>query len=174
MAEEKLDPGAKVQEQDETLALATFFSQLSYEDLPEGVILHAKASILNALGCALGSANAEPHRKAFAALISSVSPLAGGTTTGTPNAAAILGHSERTDVNTAAFLNGIAITTADYDDTHLRTVIHPSGTALAAILAWAEPHHLSGKEIILAFVTAVEVQCAVGNALSPSHYANGW
>ncbi|KAH8811294.1 mmge/prpd family protein-like protein [Xylogone sp. PMI_703] len=168
MVESTLDSDPQRPDRDETLALATFFSQLSYDDLPEDVISHAKACILNALGCALGSANAEPHRKAFAALISENSTINGA------DGATILGHSQRTDVNTAAFLNGIAITTADYDDTHLQTVIHPSGAALAAILAWAESHHVSGKEVILAFVVAVEIQCAVGNAISPSHYANGW
>ncbi|RFU27219.1 hypothetical protein B7463_g9108, partial [Scytalidium lignicola] len=165
MAESKPAPEGKPQAQDETLALATFFSNLSYNDLPPEVITHAKASILNALGCALGSANADPHRKAFAALVLEEDNNA---------AASILGHSERTDINTAAFLNGIAITTADYDDTHLRTVIHPSGAALAAILSCGESRRVSGQEVILAFVTAVEVQCAVGNTISPSHYTDGW
>lgn len=155
--------------QDETLALATFLSELIYEQLPAEVIEHAKACILNALGCALGSANAEPRRKAIEALIfDKIERL------GVSQGATVIGRGERVDVQTAAFLNGVAITTSDYDDTHLRTVIHPSGTPLAAILPWAEVHHLSGKEVILALVVGIEAQCAVGNAISPSHYADGW
>lgn len=155
---------------DETLALATFLSELTYEQLPTEVVEHAKACILNAVGCALGSANAAPRQKAIAA-------LSFGNQTGQPGSsqlATVIGRAERVNVQTAAFLNGVAVTTADYDDTHLRTVIHPSGTPLAAILPWAEIHHLSGKEVILALVVGIEAQCAVGNAISPSHYADGW
>ena len=155
--------------QDETLRLATFLSQLAYEDLPQEVIEQAKRAILNILGCALGSANASPSRKAAAAL------LHGDLEDkGTSRAATIWGRPVRCDLEDAALLNGIAATTADYDDTHLRTVIHPSCTSIAAILPFAEIHHLSGKEVILAFVAAVEAQCAVGLAVSPSSYEKGW
>lgn len=154
---------------DETLCLATFLSQLAYEDLPQEVVEQAKRSILNILGCALGSANASPRRKAAAGLLPGD---ADGN--GAPGAATIWGRAERGNLEDAALLNGIAATTADYDDTHLPTVIHPSCTSIAAILPFAETHHLSGKEVILAFVAAVEAQCAVGLAVSPSSYEKGW
>ena len=71
-------------------------------------------------------------------------------------------------------MNGIALTNADYDDTHLRTVIHPSGAVLCAILAYGELKRLSGKEILLAFVVGVEAQLRIGNSISPGHYKVGW
>jgi aconitate decarboxylase len=159
---------ASAQAEDETLQLATFLSKLTYEDLPKEVIEHAKRAILNILGCALGSANASPRRKALGALLPSapVERASGAVT--------IWGRPERTNLDDGAILNGIAATTADYDDTHLETVIHVACTAIAAVLPFAEAHHLSGKEVILAFVAAVEAQCAVALAVSPSSYANGW
>ena len=86
----------------------------------------------------------------------------------------MLARPERTDLQTAALLNGIAITTADYDDTHLQTVIHPSGTVLAAILAWGEVNHMSGKEVVLAFAVGIEALLRIGIAISPGHYTIGW
>lgn len=154
---------------DETLRLATFLSQLAYEDLPQEVVEQAKRSILNILGCALGSANASPGRKAVAALLPG--DPAGTSASG---AATIWGRAEHGSLEDAALLNGIAATTADYDDTHLPTVIHPSCTSIAAILPFAETYHMSGKEVILAFVSAVEAQCAVALAVSPSSYEKGW
>jgi 2-methylcitrate dehydratase PrpD len=155
---------------DETHELATFLSQLTYKQLPNEVVDIAKASILNIIGCAIGSSDASPRRKAIAALL----PDKVLENPSAAQAATIWGRPERTDVETATILNGIAATARDYDDTLLRTVIHPSCTAITAVLPWAEVHHLSGKELILGFVAAFETQAAVANAISPSHYDNGW
>ena len=152
---------------DRTRELADFLATLTYERIPQTVISHAKSCILNAIGCALGSSDCKPRAIACDTFLTS-SILHG------PKVAHVLGSAESTDVQTAALLNGIALTAADYDDTHLRTVIHPSATPLAAILAWAEAHHMSGKDVILAFVAGVEAQCAVGNGISPLHYEAGW
>ena len=149
---------------DHTLRLAEFLSKLTYDDLPPQVIVQAKKSVLNALGCGIGYARHAPAEKVFAVIQSGHSC----------EDATILGRHERASVENAILINGIAMTTADYDDTHLRTVNHPSGTSLAALLSWAETNHMSGQDFLLAFVCGVEVQCAVGNAISPAHYRDGW
>ena len=128
------------------------------------ILQHRQASILNALGVALGSSTHPSRVKALSALL----PLSGPPTT------TLLGLPRLTDPQTAALLNGIALTTTDYDDTHLSTVIHPSATPLAALLPLAQSRHSSGKEFILAFIAGVETQLAVGTALGTSHYRDGW
>jgi 2-methylcitrate dehydratase PrpD len=40
----------------------------------------------------------------------------------------------------AAFVNGVSSHIFDYDDTHLKTIIHPAGPVVSAILALAEYH----------------------------------
>jgi aconitate decarboxylase len=151
--------------EDRTANLATFLSELKYEDLPADVVLAAKKSILNALGCGLGYAHHAPAEKVFQYV---------RNTQTASDTATILGRSIRTSAENAALINGIAITTADFDDTHLKTVNHPSGTALAALLALAEQRPMSGKDFLLAFVVGVEAQIAVGIAVSPGHYKSGW
>jgi 2-methylcitrate dehydratase PrpD len=35
-------------------------------------------------------------------------------------------------------------------------------------------HKLSGREVLTAFILGVDVECRIGNAVSPRHYARGW
>lgn len=149
---------------DHTLLLAEFLSKLTYDDLPPDVVLQAKKSILNVIGCGLGYARHGPAEKAFTMIQSRQES----------NEATILGRNERASVENAMLINGIAMTTADFDDTHLRTVNHPSGTSVAALLSWAETETLTGKDFLLAFVCGLEVQCAVANTVVPAHYRDGW
>jgi 2-methylcitrate dehydratase PrpD len=62
----------------------------------------------------------------------------------------------------------------DFDDTHLKTVIHPSGPVASALLALAEYKPMSGADFLHAFILGVEVECRIGNAVYPSHYDIGW
>ena len=83
------------------------------------------------------------------------------------------GH-ERVDILHAALFNGMTSHTFDFDDTHLKTVIHPAGPVASAILALAEYMPVTGAEFLHAFVLGVEVECRIGNAVYPSHYDIGW
>ncbi|MED6290221.1 Cis-aconitate decarboxylase, partial [Characodon lateralis] len=59
----------------------------------------------------------------------------------------------------AAFVNGIAVHSMDFDDTwHPAT--HPSGAVLPALLALVEtlPSRPSGLDLLLAFNVGIEVQ----------------
>lgn len=96
--------------------------------------------------------------------------------------ASILGHKGTllTDPQHAALLNGIASHVHDYDDTHLDTIIHPTGPVASAALAAAEWQSrdnstpVSGKEFLLALIAGIEVECKLGLAVWPQHYDVGW
>ena len=91
-----------------------------------------------------------------------------------PARASVLGRTQRLDMLHAALINGISSHVLDFDDTHLRTVIHPSGPVAPALLALAETRPVPGKDLLLAFVLGVEVECRIGNGVCPSHYDQGW
>ncbi|WP_238279388.1 MmgE/PrpD family protein, partial [Methylobacterium goesingense] len=91
-----------------------------------------------------------------------------------PPQAGLFGRPERFDIMNAAFLNGVASHIFDYDDTHLKTVIHPAGPVASAILAYAEMHPVSGADFLNALVLGVETECRIGNAVYPNHYDVGW
>jgi 2-methylcitrate dehydratase PrpD len=42
------------------------------------------------------------------------------------------------------------------------------------VLALAQARGFSGQAVLTAFILGVEVECRVGNAVSPGHYARGW
>jgi 2-methylcitrate dehydratase PrpD len=88
--------------------------------------------------------------------------------------AAILGRRDRTDILNAALLNGISGHVFDFDDTHLKTIIHPAGPVASALLALAEYRPFSGNEFLHAFILGVEVECRIGMAVYPTHYDVGW
>jgi 2-methylcitrate dehydratase PrpD len=62
----------------------------------------------------------------------------------------------------------------DYDDTHLKTIVHPAGSVASALLALAETRPMSGKDFLTAMIIGIEVECRIANAVYPDHYDRGW
>ncbi|RIX71764.1 MmgE/PrpD family protein, partial [Acidovorax cavernicola] len=88
--------------------------------------------------------------------------------------ALVLGSDIRVDIANAALINGISSHTFDFDDTHLKTIIHPAGPVCSAVLALAEKLGSTGREVIDAIVLGIDVSCRVGNMMYPDHYDRGW
>jgi 2-methylcitrate dehydratase PrpD len=88
--------------------------------------------------------------------------------------ASVAGRRDKVDVASAALLNGISSHTFDFDDTHLKTIIHPAGPVASAVLALAEHLGASGRAMIDALVLGIDVACRLGNVVYPEHYDRGW
>jgi 2-methylcitrate dehydratase PrpD len=147
-----------------TRTLARYVIGSRYADIPQQVKHEAARSFLNWVGCAVGASRHETVENALAAL----APFSG------PAQATVLGRGERLDIMLAALMNGITSHTFDFDDTHLKTVIHPSGPVASAILALAERQPVKGEDFMHAFILGVEVECRIGNSVYPDHYDVGW
>jgi 2-methylcitrate dehydratase PrpD len=147
-----------------TRTLARFIVGHRYGDLPEKVRHEAARSFLNWVGCAVGASRHETVERALAAL----SDFSG------PREATVLGRGDKLDIMLAALMNGTTSHTFDFDDTHLKTVIHPSGPVASAILALAERKPVKGADFLHAFILGVETECRIGKAVYPSHYDIGW
>ena len=147
-----------------TEQLARFLATHRPEDVPERVRHEAKRSLVNFFATALGGCRNEAMEILVAALADCFGP---------PHAT-VIGRSERTDALTATFLNSVSANVLDFDDTHLRTVIHPTAPVAPGLFALAERRPISGAALLHAFVLGVEVECRVGYALSPGHYRRGW
>ena len=100
---------------------------------------------MNWFGCAVGAATHESVQASLGA-VQEFSPA--------PQAS-ILGRSEKVDMASAALINGISSHTFDFDDTHLKTIIHPAGPVASALLALAEKLGSSGRDIIDALVLSL-------------------
>jgi 2-methylcitrate dehydratase PrpD len=149
---------------DVTARLATFVVRSRPDDLPAAVKVEARRTLLNWTGCAVGGSRHETLDIAIGAL----SPFFG------PPQASVLGRRERIDALSAALMNGMSSHVLDFDDTHLKTVIHPAGPVAPAILALAETQPVSGRDFLHALVLGAEVECRIGNAVYPAHYDRGW
>jgi len=147
-----------------TRTLAKFIVEHRYGEIPEKVRHEAARSFLNWVGCAVGASRHETVERALAAL----SEFSG------PREATVLGRGDKLDIMLAALMNGTTSHTFDFDDTHLKTIIHPSGPVASAILALAEREPVKGDRFLHAFILGVEAECRIGNAVYPSHYDVGW
>ncbi|XP_067460116.1 cis-aconitate decarboxylase [Thunnus thynnus] len=123
---------------------------LSTTQLTDGVINRSKRMMLDTLGVGLLGTRTAVFNKALKYSQSFQSE----------ENSSVWGKSEISlPPNYAAFVNGIAVHSMDFDDTwHPAT--HPSGAVLPALLALAEalPSQRSGLELLLAFNIGIEVQ----------------
>ncbi|MDE2092509.1 MAG: MmgE/PrpD family protein [Burkholderiales bacterium] len=147
-----------------TRALARFVATHPSRGWSEAVEREAHRTLLNWLGCAVGAARHEATEAALAA-VQMLQPAPQAT---------VLGRRERVDMASAALVNGIASHTFDFDDTHLKTIIHPAGPVASALLALAEVQGASGRALIDALVLGIDVSCRMGNLMYPAHYDRGW
>jgi 2-methylcitrate dehydratase PrpD len=144
--------------------LARFVADAQVSDIPARVRHEAKRALLNFFAAALGGCRDQAVEISLCVLSPS-----GGTGT-----APLIGRGERAEALTAAFINAVSGNVFDFDDTHVVTVIHPTAPVAPALLALASERRISGVELLNAFVIGVEIECRLGNAVSPRHYRRGW
>jgi 2-methylcitrate dehydratase PrpD len=147
-----------------TSILAKFVSGHRSRGWTDAVEHEAHRTFYNWLGCAIGAARHEAADAAVAA-VQMLQPAPQAT---------LLGRSEKVDMASAALVNGITSHTFDFDDTHLKTIIHPAGPVASAVLALAEHQGTAGRDVVDALVLGIDVACRVGNTMYPDHYDRGW
>jgi 2-methylcitrate dehydratase PrpD len=144
--------------------LSGFVVDSQWPALPEALRHEAKRSIVNVIGTALGgSSDAATRRTAETLAVFS-----------SPTEATIIGQREQMSCLDAAFVNALAGNVFDFDDTHPGTIIHPSAPVAPPLFAFAQRRPMSGAELLHAFILGVEIECRLGNAVSPFHYKKGW
>ena len=151
-----------------TAVLAKFIAEFDAASLPTKVRHEARRTLLNWVGVAVGGSRQDAVDIAVRAL----APLG-------RSEAGLFGRNERIGMRDAAFVNGVSGHVLDFDDTHLKTIIHPAGPVASAIFAYAEHsaaqgNPISGKDALTALVIGIEVECRIGNAVYPDHYDVGW
>ena len=128
-----------------TEELARFLAASRWEEIPHSVRREGKRAILNIAGCVVAGREDPAVR-----LLRSTFP--------------------RED----ALIDAAAATAHDYDDTHLRTVIHATPPLAGALFSLARTRRVSGPELLHAFILGMETSCRLGNAVTPGHYERGW
>ncbi len=140
--------------------LASYAASIRYDDLPDEVVHQVKRLVIDSMGCGLAASDADPVRAAR--------DLARGVHGSSP--ATLLGTTEATTPDMAAFVNGTMVRYLDFNDSYNgKDIAHPSDN-IPAVLATAEAHGASGRELIAAIALAYEVQAAWADSF---HLASG-
>ena len=144
-----------------TRQLARYASMTTLADIPAAVQQEGVRAFHNWLGCVFSGARERPMMTALAAI----------RELDMPPQASVFGHDLRVDVQNAALLNCMASSLNAFDDTHLASVIHPTGPVAAAALALAEQRQVSGADFLLAVILGIEIECRMANVLTapPAH-----
>lgn len=144
--------------------IANYVFQSSGNEMSPAVLHEAKRSLMNYFAVAFAAGNDETISKAIMVL----------SRFSANSVAAILGRNLNTDMLNAAALNAMAANVFDFDDTHIPTIIHPTAPVAAAILALSQTQKISGSHFLQALILGMEIECRIGNAISPAHYSRGW
>ena len=124
----------------------------------------AKMSILDWCGVAY-AAKKEPVSKIVSEMVKEENGV---------NQARLITTGHRVSSRGAALANGATGHALDYDDTHFLFVGHPTASALPTALALGEELGSSLEELLLAYMTGVEVSTRIGHILGYSHYNSGF
>jgi 2-methylcitrate dehydratase PrpD len=155
-----------------TQEVAGYVAKTRFDAIPSEVVSLARGFILDGLGVALAGSTDECAR-----IVQAHIRQLGGR-----EEAVVLGTSLSAPVAKAALANGVAGHAMDYDDTQLSTskeavyglLTHPTTPVLAAALAVGKKADISGKELLLAYILGVEVECRIADAINPRHYQAGF
>ena len=139
-------------------------SVLETRDIPAEALGAARDALLDTLACALAG-SLEHTAEIVQRWLQEAGARPAVSVWGTPLAGSA------TD---AAFANGIASHALDFDDSLPTLRGHPSATIVPASIAAGELAGASGKRVLEAIATGVEVAGIVGQALGAGHYMRGW
>jgi 2-methylcitrate dehydratase PrpD len=157
-----------------TSYVADFIANASFDDLTNTAIERSLCSILDGIGLALAGSVSETGGIVNAYLDQLGTLRSDGSV--------IIGAARRSAPRWAAFANGVAIHSDDFDDTQLAVasdrvyglLTHPTAPVLPAALALAESTGASGRDLVLAYTVGVEVETKVAEAINPRHYQDGF
>ncbi|MGV6873485.1 MmgE/PrpD family protein [Pseudochelatococcus sp. B33] len=145
-----------------TQELSRRASELNFDELPDDVARWAKIAIADTVGVMLAGAHEPAVELARRTL-----GIAGNDGAGNDRICRVLGHRDfRTSALNAALLNGVASHVHDFDDCSIILDGHPTVPMVPAILALAEQHDHTGRDVIEAYVAGYEVEVHVARYLN--------
>ena len=145
----------------QTRALAKFVADLQYTDLQENTVRMTKQCILDWLGVCIRGSQEKPI-----VIIQDVLRTQGGN----PQATVLNDKCEQTSIYQAAFANGSASHSLDFDDLHNASIIHLATVVMPPAFAIAEAEAKSGQDLITSIVAGYEVGARVGESVLPESY----
>ena len=127
---------------------------------------HSIDALVNWVACAIGG-GIRPAVDAAARGLSAMSAPGGSTG---------LAHAQPLSIADTIFLDCLSSCILAYNDTHLETILHPTGPIASALLGLSRLRPVSGAEFLTSLSVGMEVQCRLGLAIASAGAASkrGW
>lgn len=138
--------------QDLSFKIAKWASECSFEDLPAASIQAIKTRLIDTLAVSWAGSSANGIAELRAMLLKR----------GGRGDSSLLVYGERIPSDAAALFNGAMAAALDFDGLHQRSGVHTDIVVLPAVLATAERHDASGKEILTALCVGEEILIRLG------------
>lgn len=143
-----------------TKILADFTASLSYDKLTPVSIDMAKKCILDWLGVSIRGSQEQPAKLIRQTILCNEAK----------QATVFDGEQSKASVFDAAFCNGAASHTLDFDDLHNPSIIHLATVVVPGVFAIAETEHKSGRQMIAAVCAGYEAGGRIGESVIPESY----
>ena len=134
--------------------IAKFALNMSLSDVPEKVIEHGKMLLTDTFGVAM-SCQYLPHAEAVRKTVMA---------NGSAPLCTLWGTDEKACPADAVLYNSALIHGADFDDTHVAGIVHPSAAVVSTALTIGELTGANGEEMLAAIVAGWEVLTRLGIA----------
>jgi 2-methylcitrate dehydratase PrpD len=149
-----------------TQELATYCSELKFNQLPDEVVERVKYFLLDFIGVACRGSQEDSSRCIYRFIQEMGSGNRGGV---------IIGTKRRTPFVYAALANGTSSHAIEMDDVNNESSLHPGVVVFPSALATGEMVEATGKKLIEAVVLGYEVMVRLGKALGPENsYGRGF
>lgn len=146
------------------LDLAQRANAIRLDGVPGEAVHIARRAIADTIGVALAGSTAD--------FLNSLAKVIGAD--GRRGTASCIGRAGAYSVLHAALINGTAAHALDFDDCSTVMAAHPSAPVVPVILALAEERKASGRTVVEAYLTGVEVETRLARGVMPHHYEKGW
>ncbi|MFC3104747.1 MmgE/PrpD family protein [Salinisphaera aquimarina] len=143
--------------------IAEFAHAFDLAQVPDAIVERSKYLILDAIGIAHASGTHDFAHKAMATL----ADFGSGDHR-------LIGSDQTATMRDAMLLNGILVHGLDFDDTHTAGVIHATASSFPCVLALGEKCGSSAREMLEAYVLAMEVSTRLGAVAKGGFHAAGF
>lgn len=144
--------------------IAEFALSLRPEDVPDEVLDYGKLLLTDTFGVAMSCQNME-HAAAVRCAVKAMESAPQATLWGTE---------EKASLPDAALYNASLIHGADYDDTHVAGIVHPSASVVSTAITVGEYVGSSGEDILTAIVAGWEIITRLGVAAKGRFHDRGF
>ena len=149
--------------------ISKFISNYRYEQATVESVSTVKAAFLDFLGVTYRGMGEEASKIA----LNTVEEIFSGNFNSNLRAS-IFGTNIKTDVLSAAFVNGVAAHVLELDDGHRGAQLHLGSVIFPTALAISEAYDLSGKEFLEGVIVGYEVGILLGKIVNPEHRNKGF